>query len=241
MWVIDVKKFRKFIGALWSINEEAKIRITKDGWKARVVDDAHVAMIDFTLPKHEFEEYNGEEQTIAIDVDEIDDFLNCVKEGTAEISVEDKLLTIKVGNIKRTFNLLDEELADVKQPELNYEARVEIYDEPLMEFVRVVKAASRFSDIICFKAKDGSFTISAKNETNSVECKVPAVVEGEAKAMYPLEDYILPIVQRLIMIKDTFETMGNIVLQFSNNMPCKIGVEDDIVYYMVAPRLIEEE
>ena len=224
--------------------DEAKFKFDSDGMYGRMVDPAHVGMIDFKVKKEAFDEYEcKEENELGIDLEKIKSILR-IATGEEVVSLnydkEEGRLNVKIGNLMRKISLLDvSEMPDTKIPALDLPAEIVI---STAEIHQAIRAAEAISDHIVLMADKESFQISAQGDTDVVEMKLgkeqlySLKCDEPVKSMYPL-DYLSD------MIKIAKGKSEELVINLGTNYPVKLNFETAGGYikimYLLAPRIEE--
>ncbi|MCD6170858.1 MAG: proliferating cell nuclear antigen (pcna) [Thermoplasmata archaeon] len=233
---------KSIIDAIAILVDEAKFKFDKDGVYGRMVDPAHVGMIDFKLNKEAFDEYEcSEEHEIGIDLEKLKGILRIAtsEEPVAIVyNKDEERLHVKVGNLTRKISLLDtSEMPDTKMPSLELPAEIVV---PTAEIHQAIRAAEAISDHITLMADKQSFQIIAKGDTDVVEMKLSKEqlyslkCNEEVKSMFPL-DYLSD------MIKSARGKSDEIAINLGTNYPVKISFEfaegNIKIVYLLAPRI----
>ncbi len=231
---------RAVIDATTPLVDEAKFKITPEGFSLKAVDPAHVAMIDLQLKKSAFISYKADEMEIGLDMDKFKEVLKLASsddEVDLEYDTEHHRLVIRVGNIVRRMSLVDTgSMADPKVPKLDLPAHVTI---AASELERGIKASEAVSDHVALIADKDYFEVVAEGDTDAVNLKLmkemlPALkVESRVKSLFSL-DYFTN------MVKAAKGSEG-IHLNIGSDYPVKM--EFDIAHghghvtYLLAPRI----
>lgn len=234
---------REVIDIVSTLVDEAKFNITKDGLTLKVVDTAHVAMLELTMSKDAFEEFKLDPIQVGIDIDKVKEVLKLARPGeTIDIKLDENKnrLMLGVGNVTRWMQLVDTGgISDPKVPNLNLPVKVSVKIDELKQGIR---ASESVSDHITLKANPDGFEIVSEGETDSVnlklskdlleriECKEPV------KSMFPL-DYFSNMVKSI-------STSQNVTLLLGNDYPVKMEFEmsggKGKGMYLLAPRVESE-
>ncbi len=224
--------------------DEAKFKFDSDGMYGRMVDPAHVGMIDFKMKKEAFDEYECKEETeIGIDLEKLKTTLRiAAAEDVVELiyKKEEGRLNVKIGNLRRKIGLLDtSEMPDTKIPSLELKAEIAI---PTGELYQAIRAAEAVADHVVLMADKDSFRIAAEGDTDSVEMKLgkeqlySLKCDEPVKSMFPL-DYLSD------MVKIAKGKSEEVVINLGTNYPVKLNFEVAGGYikimYLLAPRIEE--
>ena len=234
---------REIIDVVSTLADEAKFNITKDGINLKVVDTAHVAMLELSMSSDAFDEFKLEPIQIGIDIDKVKEVLKLARAGeTIDLKIDDNKnkMMLGVGNVTRWMSLVDTGgMSDPKVPNLNLPVKISVKIEELRQGIR---ASESVSDHLTLKANPDGFEIVSEGETDSVnlklskdllesiECKEPV------KSMFPL-DYFSNMIRSI-------STAQNVILYLGNDYPVKMefglaGGKGKAVY-LLAPRVESE-
>lgn len=235
--------FMKLItDAIEILVDEAKIKIKEDGIYGRMVDPAHVGMIDFKIEKDAFDEYKFEsEEEVAFDLEKFSGILKIASSNDmVEIKYgkEEGRLIITVGNITKKIGLLDaSEMPDTKVPSLELPAEIVA---PTEQIHQIIRAAEGISDHIVLEGNRDYFEVRAEGDNDSVELRlkkedlISIKCEEKVKSMFPI-DYLGD------MIKIAKDASPEIKINLGNNYPVKLSFElaGGIIkiVYLLAPRI----
>ncbi|MBC7081548.1 MAG: DNA polymerase sliding clamp [Thermoplasmatales archaeon] len=234
--------FMKLItNAIEILVDEAKIKIKEDGIYGRMVDPAHVGMIDFKIEKDAFDEYKlDDEEEIAFDLEKLSGILKIAgSNDMVEIKYgkEEARLIIRIGNITKKIGLLDaSEMPDTKVPSLELPAEIVAPTEKLYQTIRCTEG---ISDHIILEGDKDYFEMRAEGDNDSVELRlskeelISIKCNDKVKSMFPI-DYLGD------MIKIAKDASQEAKIYLGNNYPVKIYFEALGVIkitYLLAPRI----
>ena len=230
---------RSVIDTLSTMVDEAKFQLSPEGITVRAVDAAHVAMVDLTLSKAAFKNYEAEETEIGLDIDKLKDATKLASaDDEVEFELEDGRLKIRIGNLVRRMSLVDTGgMTDPKVPNLDLPALIRL---PGNELERGIKAAEGVSDHVALTATPESFELSASGDMDSVDLKldkaalVELTVDGEdVRSLFSL-DYFSSMTK-------VARNAGTVTLHLGNDYPVRMGFEfangEGSVMYLLAPRI----
>lgn len=237
---ISSDTLRETIEIISTLVDEAKFTISKDDIGLKVVDTAHVAMLELSLSKEAFEEYKFTPMQIGVDIDKIKEVLKLAHPGDVidlKIDESKNKLIIGVGNVTRVMSLVDTgSISDPKVPNLTLPAKITVKTDELRQGI---KASESVSDHITLKASPEGFEIVSEGETDSVNLKLPKDLleriecKEPVKSMFPL-DYFSNIVKSL-------STSKSVTLYLGNDYPVKMEFELSAGKgrgtYLLAPRV----
>jgi len=224
------------------LTDEAKIKIKEDGIYGRMVDPAHVGMIDFKIEKDAFEEYkfDGEEE-IALDLEKLSGILKIAgSDDMVEIKYgkEENRLIVSLKNITKRIGLLDaSEIPDTKVPSLELPAEIVA---PTEQLHRIIKAAEGISEQIALEGDKDYFEMRAEGDNDSIFLRlskdelVSIKCDEKVRSVFPI-DYLGD------MIKIAKDASPEIRINLGNNYPVKISFETSggliKIVYLLAPRI----
>ncbi|MCD6222094.1 MAG: proliferating cell nuclear antigen (pcna) [Thermoplasmata archaeon] len=224
--------------------DEAKFKFDGDGMYGRMVDPAHVGMIDFKMKKEAFDEYEcKEEAEIGVELEKLKSILRLAAgEDIVELiyKKDEGRLNVKIGNLTRKIGLLDtSEMPDTKIPSLELPAEIVISTGELYQAIR---AAEAVADHVILMADSESFQIAAQGDTDSVEMRLEKdqlyslKCNEQVKSMFPL-DYLSD------MVKVAKGKSEEITINLGMNYPVKLAFDVAGGYikimYLLAPRIEE--
>ncbi|MCD6512173.1 MAG: proliferating cell nuclear antigen (pcna) [Thermoplasmata archaeon] len=222
--------------------DEAKFKFDSDGLYGRMVDPAHVGMIDFRVRKEAFDEYECEKETeIGIDLEKLRGILKIASAGDIiglKYDKKEGRLEVEVGNLKRKMGLLDtSEMPDTKIPSLELPAEIVV---STAEVHQAIRAAEAISDHVTLMADKESFKIKAEGDTDVVELILSKEqlysikCDEPVKSMFPL-DYLSD------MVKLAKSNSEELTINLGNDYPLKMafGFAGDYIkmMYLLAPRI----
>lgn len=231
---------KQAFGVVKTLVDEAKLKIKKDSITIKAVDPAHVALVEMTLEKSAFEEFNADEQEIGLDLERMEQAMD-LGSGDDIIHInldeEKSKLILKVDNITRRMPLIDTTgMTDPKVPSLNLPVKVVIETSKLD---LGIKASKSVSDHIAIIVKPEGFELKSEGDSDSVDLEEPKnnlielVCKEQIKSLFSL-DYFSKMVR-------SASKSGNVTLLMGNDYPVKM--EFDIaggngkVAYLLAPRI----
>jgi proliferating cell nuclear antigen len=234
---------KEVVDVISTLVDEAKVIATKSGIAIKVVDPAHVAMIDLKLQKSGFEEYKADDIELGLDVDKIKEVLRLAKPGDMifiEHDQEKNRLVFKVGNITRKMSLVDiTGMSEPKVPNLNLPVKVVVKTDELRQGIR---ASESVSDHIALVATSEGFELVSEGDTDSVNLKLgkelleELVCKEDTRSLFPL-DYFSNIIK-------TIGSASIITMHMGNDYPVKmeftIANDKGEVTYLLAPRIESE-
>ncbi|TFH00637.1 MAG: hypothetical protein E4H14_19425 [Candidatus Thorarchaeota archaeon] len=200
---INVRALKNFVNQLSVVNDECVIQIDPiDGLIVRLVDAAHVAMVETRLAIEVFEDWkympaNAYIGKFGLNLDKMNAYLK----GFGAKSLDDILrlnidlvkmiMTIHAPNGERVMSLLDaEHMSNPKMPQLNLGTHITVHDAK--SWRRMLKDSREISDYITIRYdqdKNQVFLESA-NETDKIQTILDSTVDvecGNENSKYSLE------------------------------------------------------
>lgn len=231
---------KSVIDSLSTLVDEAKFQLSAEGIVVRAVDAAHVAMVDLTLAKGAFKNFEAEEREIGLDIDKLKDALRLAgADDEVEFDLEeDGRLKVRIGNLVRRMSLVDTSgMTDPKVPKLDLPAIIQL---PADELERGIKAAEGISDHVALSATPEWFQLSASGDMDSVDLKLEkdtlvdlSVDEDEVRSLFSL-DYFSNMVK-------VAKGSGPLTVHLGNDYPVRLTFEfangEGSCTYLLAPRI----
>lgn len=232
--------FKKCVDAISVLIDEAEFQLSEEGLFLKATDPSQISMIDFSLPKSAFKEYNVETSSkIGMDLSYLSQVMGRSKskdELVIELDSENSRLNLVFkGSSTRRFSvpLIDISGSEVPNPKIDFDAIAELKAGILQD---ALKDAALISTHLTVGMNSDSFFIkanSSKGELNNESKKgeVNLDVKEECQAMYPL-DYLSDMLKAASSDND-------IKLHLKANAPVKISypIGQASVTYFLAPRI----
>jgi len=232
----DATTFSKSIDLISELVLEAKIKVNEFGLSIVAIDPANVSMVSLKIPKSAFAEFEVEDETLGVNLENLKKVLK--RSGkTASLILENKenMLEIRIEDkVKKTFslNLIEIEGEDKDFPaHLDYTSKIEINSQELIDSI---EDCTVVSDACSFIVEEGNFILeakemnSARSEFSKENIKIEAV---DCRSRYSL-DYL----QKFLKAGKIFPETN---LNFSNDHPLKIDFTSETVSlsFLLAPRI----
>jgi DNA polymerase III sliding clamp (beta) subunit (PCNA family) len=227
---------KKFVKLLTEMTNEAKIELLPDAMHARLVDDANAALIDVTLGREAFLEYDVKDTTterpIVVGVDLVKLYEMIFSAGKlSEVVLEDVNGKIRISFDGMIFKLPALDPGTMKQtprmPVLPFSVKTTIDSEFVKAILRGVKIVG--GDVVI--ATDGSIVNfkSSSDEGNAFE--FPVTVDGDFEHVESL--YAIGYIKTLALFE------GEIGVSYGTDIPAVFEsvTENMKVLYMTAPRI----
>lgn len=230
---------KSVIDSLSTLVDEAKFQMAPEGIQVLAVDAAHVAMIDLSLTKAAFKNFEADEMELGLDIDKLSDAARLAgADDEVEFELEDEgLLRLEIGNLTRRMTLVDTSgMTDPKIPDLDLPARIKM---PADELERGIKAAEGISDHVSLRATKDEFELSAEGDMDSVNLTLDKKtlleldVDEEVRSLFSL-DYFSNMVK-------VAKQAGTVELRLGSDYPVRLKFEfangEGNVTYLLAPRI----
>ncbi len=235
---------KKSVKALSALIDEGEFIFDDEGMRLRATDPSKIAMVDFTLPKHAFKEYDVEGTVrVGLNMSDLQNIFKRAKAAeTVEMSVSEdgsRFIIELVGRARRRFTLpvLDLGGIDLPLPKITFSASLKVLADV---FASALSDASAFSTHVTMEATNDGFTMRASGSKGEyvLELKkdvhdalLDLLVTEEARASYPL-DYLEDMVSQA-------NKTAAISLSFSTDAPLKLSyaIGDANFVYFLAPRI----
>ena len=222
---------------------EVRIKVNEFGMAITAIDPANVAMVGFKLPRSAFSQFETDNETLGINLDNLKRILKRCGSGSSLIlEKKENFLEIQIQDrIRRNFTL---SLIEIEAEEIDFNSKVE-----RMEFssrvelnsgdlISSIEDCSVVADACSFIIKDEKFIIEAKNldsaysEFSGDEAEIQA---EPCKARYSLE-YLQKFIKAAKLCEKT-------ILNFANEHPLKIEfkTENMSLNFILAPRVETED
>ena len=233
----DPKILADAVALIAELVTEVKIKVNKTGLSIIAVDPANVALVSLKLPHSSFTQFESEEETLCVNLEDFKQILKRAEPGSSlTLEKEDNRLKLSIQNtVKRNFyiSLINIEGEEKRIPDLEFDSSVEISSEMLRH---AIEDAAIVSDACSFEIGK-SFIIEAKGALNSTKTEFSsdeAKFKGEAKAKYSIE-----YLQKFIKASRFAE---NASLKYKNDFPLRMDFRGNIeMTFILAPRVEEED
>jgi len=229
----------KAIELISELVTEVRLKVNEFGMSITAIDPANVAMVGFKLPKSAFSQFETDDESLGINLDNLKRILKRCGVGSSLIlEKKENLLDIQIQDrIKRNFSLslLEVEGEEKDMPDLEFSSRVELNS---IDLIASIEDCVVVADACSFIIEDGKFVIEAKslNSARSEFSGDEANIQAEnCKSRYSLE-YLQKFVKGAKLCEKT-------ILNFANDHPLKMelrtsGME---LSFILAPRVETED
>ncbi len=168
----NAKYWRDCISAIGSLVDEGTFNIAKEGISLKAMDPSSISMISFFMPSKSFSKFSIDKgASIGLNLENLSKILSRTRDNESLImkDVDSKLSMEFVGPGSRRrykLQLIDVKKSVEKEPNVEFDANVEINGDPLKD---IIKDASLISSYISFKASKDQFAISAHGDSGELE------------------------------------------------------------------------
>lgn len=235
----DATLFSKVIDLISELVIEVKIKVNEFGLSIVAIDPANVSMISLRVPKSSFTEFEVDQETLGVNLEQLKKVLRrCSKTSSLILERNENFLEIKIEDkIRRLFslNLIEVEGEDKDFPtHLEYTSKIEIESQDLIDSI---EDCAVISDACSFIVSDGKFIIEAKeiNKAKSEFSGDEVKIEAEnCRARYSIE-----YLQKFLKAGKAYKTTQ---LNFAQDHPLKMDFKSDVVSlsFLLAPRIETE-
>jgi len=240
--ILSADTLQDTLDSVGALVDECKIHFEDDHLAIRAVDPANVGMIDLNLESAAFESYNGNGETIGVNLNRLDDIASMADSGQLvhlTLDLEVGKMNIRIDGL--TYNLALIDPNSIRQepdvPDLDLPARISLETGMLK---RGTKAADMVSDHITLAVDvdEEVFLIEAEGDTDdtSLELGSDDVIDlqvGEASSLYSL-GYLQDMVKAI-------PKNAEVTIELGEDFPCKLhfdyGEGMGHTTYMLAPRI----
>jgi len=242
---LNVDVLKQFVNELATLVDEAKVVFSvTDGLRARVVDPAHIAMIETGIALEVLESFDWTPKTVSvreegyiaeigIDVDKMLSYLKSLrlKDTVLKFSVdfEKRRMTIDAPTGQRVMPLIDTTgMPDPKVPTLDLPTEIAVHDQKA--FRAQVRQAEEISDHIAIRydSERNAVFLECEGDMDKMQSQVDAEIVGAGTSVRSL----FPLTYLVNMVKTI---PGPFHLVFGNDYPLKI--EYGRTVYLLAPRI----
>ena len=216
---------------------EVRMKVSPEGVSITAIDPANVAMVNFSIPKASFSQFESGPEVLGINLDSLKRILKrCGTGSTLILERKANMLQIQIQDrIKRNFtlNLIEVEREDKDLPNLKFSTAVKLSS---LDFIDSVEDCAVVADACSFMIKDGNFIIesrginSARSEFSGDEAEITTEV-GSCKSRYSLE-YLRKFNKGAKLSEKT-------ILKFSDDHPLRMDLKapDFDLSFILAPRV----
>ena len=229
----------KAIELISELVTEVRIKVNEFGMGISAMDPANVSMVGFKLPRSAFAEFQSDEETLGVNLDNLKRILKrCGTKSSLFLEKKENLLEIRIEDrIRRNFSLslieIESEEIDFNEKILRMEftSKVELDSN---DFIASIEDCAVVADACSFIIQDGKFLIEARglNSASSEFSGDEAKIEAEnCKSRFSLE-YLQKFLKGAKIVDKTF-------LSFANDHPLRIDFKNEnfSLSFVLAPRM----
>ena len=228
--------------AINALTDECRIVIHEDKLTVRVVDPAHVAMVDVEIPlacqatRNEDDTGIFVESEFGIDTVRLGSYLKAIKKKDMADNLflifdeTKKTLSFDLDGISHKMDTIETNgMSDPKLPNLSLPGQFVITDAKA--FLRFIKTAEKVSDKIRLTLKDTVLCAETENNTDKVNCLIDGGREDQTgqlaySSLFPME-YLKNILKGM--------PENQAVIRLGDDYP--IDIQSGHVRYLLAPRI----
>lgn len=233
--------FQKSIAAISVLIDEAEFIVDPSALLLKATDPSQISMVDFSLPKDAFKEYNIEEKMkLGLDLNYLNQIVARAKADDTlclELSKDKSRLIVQLkGGSMRTFQvpLIDISSSELPNPKINFDAvvklRAALLQDALKDASLIGSHVSLGVDSDKFFVKAGSSKGNLDNETGK-EGLIELNASKPASSMFPL-DYL----QNMLKVPSSD---AEVTLKIKTDAPIEVSYEigKASLRYFLAPRI----
>ncbi len=226
------------IEAISSFIPEGNFRFNEKGIHFRGVDPSQVVLVDYSIDKKLFDSYDIEPSFVGVNLSELNKILSRAQpQDELNIDLSESEIKLKFkGELNRSFKLPLIDISDdeLKVPEVNYDAVVEINARLFKE---ALKDASLFSSSVVLNTKGDKFYLESKGSAGNLNSnshtknvKVKAKKDVTSK-------YSLGFLQNIAKHADPD---SDIVIELKSDSPMKVSysIGDSVIKFYLAHMLL---
>ena len=168
----NAKYWRDCVESIVSLVDEGLFNISKEGISLKAMDPSSISMVSFFMPSKAFSKYSVDKPSgVGLSLENLSKILSRTRDNEALVmrDVDNKILLEFIGPSSRRryrLQMIDVKKSIEKEPNVQFDAHVEIVGEPLKD---MIKDASLISSYIAFKASKDQFAISARGDSGELE------------------------------------------------------------------------
>ncbi len=235
--------FIKAIELLSELVTDVRLRVNEFGLSITAIDPANVAMVGFKIPKSAFSQFETDNESLGINLDNLKKILKrCGVGSSLVMESKDNYINIVIQDrIRRKFSLalieVEGEEIDfaTKTGNMEFSSHIEINS---VDLIASIEDCAVVADACSFIVENGKFIMeskglnSARTEFTGDEARIDA---EDCRARYSLE-YLQKFVKGAKMCEKT-------ILHFAQDHPLKIDFRTPNVEtsFVLAPRVETED
>jgi len=233
--VCPAPPLKSMVGALKALSDDAILVLSPEGITSRVVDSAHVCMLEVSIPNKTFTSNSAVGETqVAISLDNFDTALKLAgKKDVVKMSLTDSdtFLELDIGDITKSVRLLDTSLVkNPPAPVLSFDLSYSLDAESLKKAITATKTVG---DVVTFHF-DGSntkLTVDSKMERVEAPLETTNITITSKTAVTTL--YTIQYLVHMV------KTLGSdVTISWGDMKPLKLISDDGSVTmnWLLAPR-----
>lgn len=230
--------WKQGVDAIAALIDEGTFEFSEKGARLKAMDPSQIAMVDFSMPKSAFKEYNVEgKQNVGIDVSELSRVTKRAKnEDTVTIELKGNKLDISFsGKTNRRFVLpLIDSNTHPNEPKIEFDSDLKLSSNEFKEALGDVELVSNY---VTFDVNKDKFMITAESESGKAEVALnkEAVmdmsIKSSSRSMFPLE-----YLKNMVKNADA-ATIINMKLKSDAPLRMEYAIGDSSIVYFLAPRI----
>lgn len=207
--------------ALNPLVDEVRLVSLPSGLRAKAVDPAQVAMVEFQIGKAAFTDYQATEAEYGVDLDKLKDILKLVRDDDelrVHFDADKHQLVWRMHNLVRRMRLVDTAtMGDPKVPNLDLPNLVQV---PAIELQRGLKAGEAVSDHVRISTRGQTFHVTATGDTDETNL---ALGKDDVAKLQASEDHASAFsLDYLSGMVNVAKPDVDIELQFGTDYPMKV-------------------
>ena len=237
----DIKLLKTPINVISSTVIEAELQFKEDGLTINCIDKSHIIFFSLFIHKDSFRHYTTENETICLDMEELNAVLNkAKKDDSLRINQTDfkaKLtLTLTDEYVTKKYTLSTIEMNETapRAPRIDNDTKVTLPSPEFKQYINDVDLKS--TDRIKLITQADTLTIESVGLTNNNQIIIPLMetVEKDSKSIYDL-GYINTILQAT-------KYSDEVTIEYGDDLPLTVtyGDYDNTFKAILAPRIEEE-
>ncbi len=197
--ISDAKQFKQCIEAVVNLVDEGLFEINDNGMHLRSMDPSQIAMVDFSMPKSAFTEFDAEQTNLSLN---LVDFLKILSRARTDeqllLTVEEKeakcVLEFISPNGKRNIRLplIELNVTSPREPKITFDTTIKMRGGTFKE---MLKDAGMLSSHVILSAEGDKFIVEAKGDSGDLRIESgkssPNFAElhntAKSRAMFPFE------------------------------------------------------
>ena len=238
----DARAWRYLMTAIGKIIEEGVLRFTEKGVTLRAMDPSHIVMVDLSMPRAVFEEYEiSGVKNVGINFNDLVKILRrATKNDRLGLELrEEKIAVMFLGSSERMFVLPTLSISEEKLPEprIPFKVSARITSSTFRDVLKDVDPVAETLKFVCEK---GVFKVIGKGSRGEAEvvlteesgALIDLSVEEKAEASYSIEYF-----KNIVPASQASDTT---TIKFATNMPCRLDFElvgEGRLTFYIAPRV----